>query len=71
MVCGIAFAAGFFLASQIDSTFYALAYAFQLDRETSAVAAKVAINLMAVLPASLAGLCVVRKIIHSAPMRDS
>jgi drug/metabolite transporter (DMT)-like permease len=71
MVCGIAFAAGFFLASPVDSTFYALAYAFQFDRETSAVAAKVAINLMAVLPASLAGLCVVRKIIHSAPMRDS
>jgi hypothetical protein len=65
MVCGSAFVAGFFLASGIDSIFYALAYVFQLDRETSAVAAKVAVNLMAVLPASLAGLYVVKKIIRS------
>ena len=40
VVCGSAFAAGFFLASvMIDSTFSALGYAFQLDRETSALAA--------------------------------
>jgi hypothetical protein len=71
MVCGSAFAAGFFLASVIDSIFYALAYAFQLDRETSVVAAKIAVNLMAVLPVSLAALYVVRKLIHSAPIHNS
>ena len=72
VVCGSAFAAGFFLASvMIDSTFSALGYAFQLDRETSALAAKAAVNLMAVLLASLAGLCVLRKLIHPAAIRDS
>jgi len=71
MVCGSAFAAGFFLASVIDSIFYALAYAFQLDRETSVVAAKIAVNLMAVLPVSLAALYVVRKLIRSAPIHNS
>jgi hypothetical protein len=72
VVCGSAFAAGFFLASvMIDSTFSALGYAFQLDRETSALAAKAAVNLMAVLLASLTGLCVLRKGIHSAAIRDS
>ena len=64
VVCGIAFAAGFLLASVVDAIFYTLAHAFQLDLETSAMAAKVAINLMVVLPASLAGLCVVRKIMR-------
>jgi|GEM_PF-5735370 len=67
MVCVTAFAAAFSLASVIDSTFYALAYAFQLDRENSAMAAKIAVNLMGVVPVSLAGLCVVRKVIRSAP----
>ena len=71
MVCVTAFAATFSLASVIDSTFYALAYAFQLDRENSAMAAKIAVNLMGVVPVSLAGLCVVRKVIPSAPIRDS
>ena len=63
IVCGTAFAAGFVLASVTDSTFYALTSAFQLDRETSALAAKLTINLMAVLAAPLAGLWVVRKMI--------
>jgi hypothetical protein len=67
VVCGSALAA----SVMIDSTFSALGYAFQLDRETSALAAKAAVNLMAVLLASLAGLCVLRKIIHSAAIRDS
>jgi len=71
MVCGGAFAAGFFLASVIDSILYALAHAFQLDHETSAIVAKVAVTLMAVLPASLAGLYVVKKIIRTAPVRAS
>ena len=71
IVCAIAFAASFFLGNVINSTFNALAYAFQLDREISAVAAKVAINLTAVLPVSLAGLLVARKIVHSAPIRSS
>ena len=71
MVCAAAFAASFSLGNVTDSTFNALAYAFQLDREISAVAAKVAINLTAVLPVSLAGLLVARKIVHSAPIRSS
>lgn len=66
MVCATAFATGFFLANVIDSTFYALAYAFQLDPESSAVAAKIAVKLMAVVPVSLAGLCVVRKILPNS-----
>jgi uncharacterized membrane protein YqjE len=71
IVCGSAFVAGFLLASVTDSTFYALARAFQLDRETSATSARLVINLMAVLAASLAGLWVVRKITRSAPSLDS
>ena len=71
MVCGGAFAAGFFLAGVIDSILYALAYAFQLDHETSAMAAKVAVTLMAALPASLAGLFGVKKIIRTAAIRAS
>ena len=71
-VCAGAFATGFFLASvMIDSTFSVLGYAFQLDRETSALAAKAAVNLMAALPASVAGLCVLRRVILSAAIRDS
>lgn len=72
VACGGAFATGFFLASvMIDSTFSALGYAFQLDLETSALAAKAAVNLMAALPASMAGLYVLRRVIHSAAIRDS
>jgi len=72
VACGGAFATGFFLASvMIDSTFFALGYAFQLDLETSALAAKAAVNLMAALPASVAGLYVLRRVIHSAAIRDS
>jgi uncharacterized membrane protein YqjE len=72
VVCGSAFVAGFFLAGvMFDSTFSALGHAFRLDRETSELAAKVAVSLIAVLPASLAGLWVLRKVIHSAAVRDS
>lgn len=67
IVCGMAFAAAFFLGRLTDAVFYALAYAFQLDRETAAMAARVAVNLTAISAASLAGLWVVRKIVHSAP----
>lgn len=63
----MAFAAAFFLGRLTDAVFYALAYAFQLDRETAAMAARVAVNLTAISAASLTGLWVVRKIVHSAP----
>ena len=64
VACGTAFAAGFFLANMADSTSYALANALQLDQETSARAAKLAINLTAILAASTAGLWVARKTTH-------
>ena len=70
IVCGSAVAAPFFLGSVIDSI-YTLAYAFHLDRETSAMTAKVAVNLMAGVPASLAALLVLRKVLRAAPIRDS
>ena len=70
IVCGSAFAAAVFLASVIDSI-YTLAYAFHLHRETSAMMAKVAVNLMAGVPASVAALFVLRKVRRAAPIRDS
>jgi hypothetical protein len=67
VVCGSAFTAALLLANIVDSTSSALAYAFQLDRETSAEAAKIVVNLMAtVLSASLSALYVTRKITRSA-----
>jgi hypothetical protein len=65
IVHGTAFVAGLFLGSMVDSTFHALAYIFQLEHETSAVAAKIAVNLMAVL-ASLSVFYVVRNKLRSA-----
>jgi len=64
IVCGSALAASLFLGSVTDATSYAVVSAFQLDRETSALAAKLAVRLMATLPVSLAGVWVVKKIIH-------
>ena len=67
VVCGSAFTAALLLANIVDSTSSAVAYAFQLDRETSAEAAKIVVNLMAaVLSASLSALYVMRKITRSA-----
>jgi hypothetical protein len=66
VVCGSAFTAAFLLANIVDSTSSALAYAFQLDRETSAEAAKMVVKLMAaVLSASLSALYIARKITQS------
>lgn len=70
LACGSAATAAFFLGSVIDSI-YTLASAFHLDRETSAMMANVAVNLMAAVPASVAGLFLLRKLLRAAPIRDS
>lgn len=71
VVCGSAFTAGFFLGNMVESTSYALAYAFQLDRETSAEAAKVVVHLtVAILTAFLSSLYVVRKNLSSAQLSN-
>lgn len=62
IACGIAFSAGFLLSHLVGSTFYTLAYAFQLDPKTSALAARIALSLMAAVLAALAGLYVLKKV---------
>ena len=70
MVCGGAFAAGVVLAPVTEFSFHAVDYATPLGREASAAATQISLNLIAVLAASLAGLCVARKIIDSVRTRE-
>ena len=58
---GGTFLAASFLARLIDPVSYALAHAFVWDGETSAVAAKIAVNLIAATLAFLSFHIVVRK----------
>lgn len=53
IVCGGAFLAGFLLSGVTDTVFHAVGHAFQLDRQNSAMAARIAISLLAASPAAL------------------
>jgi hypothetical protein len=71
LVCGNAFIAALVLANMVDSIAYALAHAFQLDRETSAETAKVVVQLTAaILAAFLSTLYVLRRNLLSAPLNN-